>query len=410
MIEFLLGAAFYLTVFSVTPGIGTNMQTTAILVMAAAAAYALLTNRVNAVRPSATEIVMYLAGASFVILAVFGDADSVFLSIAFLAAIISISIVSRSISLEVILDICARVALLDIATVIVFDHQQALIALNSGMGGGGGIVRFMPLHFHPDLTGYVFGSSVILMARRALIASRRIERTLMLLGAFIGCVFVLAASARSSIIAMFFASAVAIVLEYGARRFFSNRWVRFGGVSVAVFCALFASRVGPYFANMLELASDSRGVGWNGNGRTDLWARGIFTLFNDPSLFIFGGGFRSSNFEAIGFQTESSYISILLDSGAFLGTAIILVFWYAPIKALRLVPPAGRRSNSLILLASFMTFLIVESTFNRYLLALGNPASLMSLVVLFGLSMQENAASSTVDAPKLFREPQHTFK
>jgi exopolysaccharide production protein ExoQ len=390
MIELLVGLACYLTVFSTWPGVGAIIQPAAICVMAIAAGYALLTNRVQALRPSVAEVVIYLAGIAFVVLSMLGEADTIFLSIAFLAAVISISIICRSISLGGLLDVFARVAILEIATVIIFDHQQASIALSSGMRSGG-IVRFMPLHVHPDLTGFIFGSFVILMARRAMIASSMVERVSMIVGAFVAGAFVLAASARSSVIALVAASGVAVALEYGLSRFFSNRWVRYGSILAAVLGAVFAGRIGTYFSRMLELESDSRGLASHGSGRIELWQRGVLTLLQDPKLFAFGGGFRSSNAEIIGFQTESSYLSILLDSGVFLGTAIILMFWYSPIKALRLVPPNDRHSSSLVLLASFFTFVITESVFNRYLLAIGNPTSLMSLIVLFTLSMQTNA-------------------
>jgi hypothetical protein len=39
-----------------------------------------------------------------------------------------------------------------------------------------------------------------------------------------------------------------------------------------------------------------------------------------------------------------------------------------------------------------MTFILVESIFNRYLLAIGNPASLLSLLVLISLSLQQRAS------------------
>src|SRR5258708_31521612 len=111
-------------------------------------------------------------------------------------------------------------------------------------------------------------------------------------------------------------------------------------------------------------------------------------------LFAFGGGFRSSSSDLIGFSTENSYTTIFLDSGAFIGAAIIFVFCYSPIKALRITSPENRHSSPLILLASFMTFLIVESVFNRYLLAIGNPTSLMSLLILFALSIRKNLTDS----------------
>jgi exopolysaccharide production protein ExoQ len=300
--------------------------------------------------------------------------------------------------------------LLGVATVIVFDHQQGMLALSSGLGRGSGITRFAPLGFHPDLTGYVFGASVWLMARRVLVTTHWLERVLMVGGALAASLFVLAASSRSSLIALFVAGLVAITIEYRLGRLFSKRWVRIGCVLFAIFGAIFYEKIAAYFIKMLDLDSSWRGVNSGGSGRTDLWARGIATFFQDPLVFIFGGGFRSSNAEQIGFSTESSYISILLDSGAFLGVAIILVFWYAPIKALRLTNSADRYASPLVLLAAFMTFIIVESVFNRYLLAIGNPASLMSLLILLSLSMRQNLASSAVPKANNWTAAQPTLK
>jgi hypothetical protein len=122
-------------------------------------------------------------------------------------------------------------------------------------------------------------------------------------------------------------------------------------------------------------------------------------LFENWSTFLFGGGFRSSNSDLIGFSTESSYITILLDSGVFIGTAMILVFWYSPIKALTLTAPAQRSSGPLVLLTSFLTFVIVESAFNRYLLAIGNPTSLISLLLVFGVAIREKAEARAARLP-----------
>jgi hypothetical protein len=167
--------------------------------------------------------------------------------------------------------------------------------------------------------------------------------------------------------------------------------VRIASVLAVIVGLAFANKIGAFVTTMLELDSNLRGVSSGGTGRTELWARGVATFFQDPLMFLFGGGFRSSNPDVIGFSTESSYISILLDSGAFFGAAVISVFWYAPLKALKIVPRAERHGSRLILLPSLMTFLIVESVFNRYLLAIGNPASLMSLLILLSLSLRPNA-------------------
>ena len=390
MIQFLVGLAFYLTFFAAS-GIGVAMQMLAVVVTAAAAVYSLIIRKFEPAPLSAVEVVMYVLGINYVILGVFGEDTAVFLAMAFLTTVIAFSVVCRSTPLEALLDTCGRVAFLGIATILLVDHADAAAALASGLHGGReGITRFTPLGFHPDLTGYVFGACAWLMARRTLVASHVLERLAMAGGALASCVFVLAASSRSSLIALGVATGVAVFIEYGFLRLLSLKWVRIAGVMVVIVGVAFASKIGAFFTRMLELDSSLRGVSSGGTGRTELWARGIATFFDDPIVFLFGGGFRSSNADLIGFQTESSYISILLDSGAFLGAAVILAFWYAPFKALRIVPHEEWHSSRLILLASLMTYLIVESVFNRYLLAIGNPSSLMSLVILLALSLRPN--------------------
>ena len=396
MIEVLIGSACYLTFFAVLPGIGPNMQVLALVLLFGAAAYAVVLNRVKAIPTSATELVMYVVAVAYLVLALLSDEEGVGISIAFMSTIIFISIVSRAISLERLMDVGAAVALLCVLTAVAIDHKGAITALVPS-GGAAGLVRFMPLGAAPNLTGYIFGGGAILMLRRALVSKNTMERIVMVGGALSSCLFVLAASARSSLIALAVAGLIAIVLEFRVRRLFALTWVKIGTVAFAVIGLVFSDKIAAYFDRMLELESETRGLASGGSGRTGLWARGIATLFEDPMTFAFGGGFRSSSSDQIGFSTESSYITILLDSGAFIGAAIILVFCYSPIKALRITPPGNRHSSSLILLASFMTFLIVESVFNRYLLAIGNPTSLMSLLMLFALSMRKNVTERVDD-------------
>jgi exopolysaccharide production protein ExoQ len=396
MIEVLVGAACFLTFFAVLPGIGPNMQVLALVLLFGAAAYAVMLNRVKAMPTSAAELIMYIVGVAYIVLAMLTEEEGVGLAIAFLCTIIFISIVSRTVSLERLMDIGAVVALLCVLTSIAIDYRKALTALVPS-GGGAGLVRFMPLGATPNLSGYIFGGGAILMARRAIVSHSTLERMIMAGGALCSCLFVLAASARSSLIALAVAAVVAITLEFGVRRVFALKWVKIGAVVFAIVGLVFSDKIGAYFDRMLALESDTRGLASGGSGRTGLWARGIATLFEDPMTFAFGGGFRSSSSDLIGFSTESSYITILLDSGAFIGAAIIFVFCYSPIKALRITSPENRHSSSLILLASFMTFLIVESVFNRYLLAIGNPTSLMSLLLLFALSMRKNLTDHVDD-------------
>ena len=403
MIELLVGVACFAAVFSVLGSLGIVMQMAAIACFLAAAAYALLMGRVSAVRTSLAEFVLYALGVVYVILSVFGEVDAVPLSIAFLCTIVAMSIIVRAVSLARLLDIGAVVSVLSVAVVLALHHTDALTALKSGGGGETGLQRFMPLGMTPNLVGYVFGACCVLLARRTIVTKSWLERFIMGGSALICGVFILAASARASLLGLVAAAMVAVFFEYGFKRTLSLRWVQLAIASVVVICAVFSERVTLFFTRMLELDSNTRGVGSGGSGRSDLWAKGVYTLFNDPMLVLFGGGFRSSNSDLIGFSTESSYVSILLDSGIFLGTATILIFLYAPIKALQITPAKDRHASAQILAAAFMTFIIVESIFNRYLLAIGNPASLLSLLTLISLSVQTRIAPVAVAQP----EPAH---
>lgn len=388
MVESLIGAACYVTFFALVPGIGSMMQASALALLFAAAVYAVLTGRVKSLAVSTTECVMYFTGVVYVLNGVFHGQDAATTAAAFLVAVLLIAVISRTITLERLLDIGAYVTLLCVATALVVDHGGVAAALTASMGQSE-FARFTPLNNVANLTGFTFGAGAILLLRRALVCKGTAERLTMAVGAFVSCTFVLAASARSSIIALFAAGAVALFLEFRLARVFSNKLVRVGTIVFAFVCIIFSEKIFAYFSRILEFDSDTRGIASGGTGRTGLWARGVASLFDDPLTLLIGGGFRSSNADLIGFSTESSYITILLDSGIFMGAAIILVYWYSPLKALRLSAPPDRHASPLVLLAAFLTFLISESVFNRYLLAIGNPISLMTLLILFSLSMRE---------------------
>jgi exopolysaccharide production protein ExoQ len=389
MIEMLVGAACFFTFFSVLPGIGTMMQASAVVLLMGAAGYAVIMGRVRQIPLCLPEWVMYVAGIAYVVLAIFSAEDSIGISVAFLATIVFMSVICRSLPLDRFLDIGGVVALLCVATALAHDRADAMVALQTSSGPAG-LSRFMPLNNTPNLAGYIFGAGAILLFRQALVAKRPWERFAMGGGALLACIFVLAASARSSLVALAAAALVAAVFEIGLGRLLSMVWVRVGIVLFTIVALVFNEKLLGYLARILELDSSTRGLASGGSGRTNLWAMGIATLLEDPGTFVFGGGFRSSSADVIGFSTESSYITILLDSGIFMGTAVILMFLIAPFMALKLTPPQDRPTSRLLLLPAFMIFLVIESIFNRYLLAIGNPTSLLSLLLLFSVWMRRH--------------------
>jgi exopolysaccharide production protein ExoQ len=399
MVEVLVAGACYLTFFANLPGIGTTMQVAALGLLAVAAGYAVLLSKVKAVPTSPAELVLYAVGVTSAVLAVINaEPGPLNYSLGFLSAMILISIVARVLPLERFLDIGAVVALLCVITSLAIERGGVLTALSGSMGRTG-LIRLTPLGNHPNLTGYIFGAGSILMIRRLIISKSKFERVVLTPAVLLSWLFILGASARSSILGLVVASGVAIVFEFRGTKYVSFKWIGIALAAAVILGLAFPDRIVAYFTRILELDSSTRGVASGGSGRSELWLRGIATLFDDPVTLAFGGGFRSSSSDVIGFSTESSYVTILLDSGLFVGVAVILVFLYSPIKALSLSRPRDRHASSLVLLASLLTFLLAESVFNRYLLAVGNPASLLTLLIMLSLSMRRKPVDEAAAAP-----------
>jgi hypothetical protein len=398
MVEVLVALACYLTFFANVGSAGTLVQVAALGLLFGAAAVAALQDKINANPVSPTEWIMYAVGVvSTGVGLLSADDGPLIYSTGFLGAVVLVSIVARSLSSERLLDIGAAVMMLCVLTTLVVERGNILTTLSASVGRNG-LIRFTPLGSHPNLTGYMFGGGSILMIRRVLVSKSMVERISMAAATLLSWSFVLASSARSSILALLAATAVALALEGRVRRMISWKLVAVGAGVAAIIGVAFPEKISSYVVQMLELDSSTRGIASGGSGRVDIWWHGLETLFDDPVTLIFGGGFRSSSSNVIGFSTESSYVTILLDNGIFLGCAVIFAFWYSPVMALRLSSSQNRDANSLVLACSFLTFLLIESIFNRYLLAVGNPTSLLTLLILFSLAIRAHSAEGETHA------------
>ena len=358
-----------------------------------AAAIAALQRRIAAIPPTVPEFVLYGATILSASVAVCHSAEpSILYSIAFLAALVLSSVLARVVSFAELLDIGAAMVLILALSSIIFERAQFVTALSITITRIG-LIRFSPFGNHPDLTGFIFGAGSILLARRAFVTRSVIERVVMLSGTLLTCIFVMAASARATVVALAFAATLAVIREFRLNK--TTMLTAFGGVAVAIVAmvTVIGGSAITYLEGILQINSRTRGVGSGGSGRTDLWNQGLATLFSDPSLLIFGGGLRSSDIPNIGFSTEDSYITILLDSGLFAGSALIAVLFYCPMKAMSLSRSSDNDRRQLILVSSFFAFLLVESIFNRYLLAIGNPMSLFVLMSIVSLAVHAKATA-----------------
>jgi exopolysaccharide production protein ExoQ len=400
MIEALIVAAGYVAYWSSSPGLDSVVRPLIFIFLLLAAMLAIMGRKVKPITPTATEWLLYALGLISAGVALVRSVDySIYYSMYFLTAIICISVIARAVPLERLLDLAALSILLCVVTTIVLDWRELMTCLSISIGKSG-LRRFGPFGNHPLLVGYVAGSGSILMVRRAYLTRSTWERWAMAGGVALAWAMVLAASSRSAVLGLIAASVFAFAAEL---RFLRGTNLGRGGVIlifIGVIAAIYLAFDSTYLQDILEVNSNTRGVGSGVTGRTDLWAKGLESLTSDPSLVAFGGGLRSSEYSVIGFLTENSYITILLDSGALVGSTLILFILMAPFSALRQSRASTDKPNTLVLLPSFFVFLLVQCFFVRYLIGLGNPTALFTLILLMALSMRAGYRESLVKNPE----------
>jgi exopolysaccharide production protein ExoQ len=212
----------------------------------------------------------------------------------------------------------------------------------------------------------------------------------MIAGSLLAGIFIIAASARGALLSLSIAAMTAVALDVRLAKGTRLKVMGACVVAAGVLALSMGSKIATYLDAILQIHSSQRGLDSGMTGRDELWARGISTLVSDPVLLCVGGGLRSSELATIGFLTENSYITILLDSGVFIGGSLIFALFYALVNARRLSRDANTSdaSKPMVLLVPLLVFVLVQSFFERQLLAVGNPASLLVLLLFVSLSLR----------------------
>jgi O-antigen ligase len=390
MTEALIVAGCYLAFWSNASRLGPLARPMIFVFLFAACALAIATGRVKRIAATPLELLFYsIAILSAAVSLVRGEDYCIYYTMYYVVILVFASILTRVVPIPRLLDLGAYVTLLCLATCLALSSKALLSALQISVGANG-LERYSALNNHPLLMGYIFGSGAILLVRRVRLTQRLLERCVMIAGTLVCLAILLGASSRSGIIALTVSAAFALVVEMHVfRRLTFTRFLAglFGLAAIAFIC------LGPandYLTRILELDSTYRGFGSGATGRTDLWAKGLASLASDPALVAFGGGLRSSEYSVIGFSTENSYITILLDSGVLFGAALIVFMLYTPLRALALAREAersGTGQNLLALYATYFLFLLIQCFFLRYFIGIGNSTSLMTLFFMLSLSM-----------------------
>lgn len=380
-----LTIAFYVLLFSNDSDYALFSQLTALGIIFTIAIFDILIKRQISFVKSSFEIVLILLTlqsmlSAFCFSIIWEDTYiySIYYSFVFLMLIVSLEVVVSSRTVDELI-LAFSVALIGmLLTIVVFNYDAFITALQLN-GDDRWMLRLTPFNMHPNLVGYIFGGGAIVLGYKMYASTSWSSRALFGIFCLISILVILAASARGALVALLISSIVVFLLFFRNYRFTTIFFVFLALCIVGALIILNFDSVLLYATDLLELDSETRGLESNGSGRLELWQAGINLILSDSYRMFFGGGLRSASPEIIGFSTENSYITIILESGIFMG----VIFFWMIFKILFKVRILAIKNNELIYFGvlHILLFSLVESIFNRYLLAIGNPFSLFVLML-----------------------------
>jgi hypothetical protein len=313
----------------------------------------------------------------------FGDISLVFQTLIFLVAAFSAKYISLVRSVKSIANVFLNSIILMIVVTLVFQSGKLIESLNLVEEYGSGRIRFSPFDNHPNLTGHIFGMGCVVSFVYSywMNCKRSLHFYSMVVVCALCFLFVAAASSRGGILATTAGVGGVLFLNWFKNNNIKN--ILNGGVAV-VFLIFIAFVIfdplgeGGYISELFELNSEYRGVDSGLTGRSDNWPIIVFKSIEDVQGIFLGHGIRSWDTELQGIATDSSYVNQLWESGLILS---VLLFFVIFKKLLKLA--FGSRSFEKDVVFSVILFSIAESIVARYMLGIGNPASLLILIFLF---------------------------
>ena len=406
----MLGLAIYLGGWYVEGPTFQAVQLGAIGLFLTAGVLALLSGGTRRIELCATE---YLLGGAFLfaMLVAFlrGNPLSTAFGAMFLLVLISAGVLVRQHWVASI-DLVFRLAWIAlIISVLVVQPGEFLTSVVGTVERSVGLVRFAPLGMHPNLSGLVYGGGCLLFFQHFLATPRHHQKLFALLLSALCLSMVLAASARASLLALGLTGTVAAVLIAwrGSRR--ARVALSLAAITLLAVGIFKATAIADYLTIILDLNSPTRGTDSGATGREVIWRDGIALVFSDPLLFFTGRGVRAAGPEVIGFPVESSYINLALEHGMVFGLLMAVAFLVTAWRALGQSFATGVMNPSLFLSGLMLVFVLIQSIFNRYLIAVGNPYSLLILLLLLRLNLSPSrlpsAMASTAQGPRTFPSP-----
>jgi len=385
LISILVSSSLYVSIWSYIPGKELQVQLISLSFIVAAGFCSFLVlkkfNNFTIIEVLFLSATLLSLGTSFGI----GNIYSIQYSLVFGLFCLSLVFIVRILSIETIVKVFCNTIILIIISIFLIEHDNLALAL-SVVTTNHGLFRFTPLGMHPNLTGMVYAGSSILLIFRATYTEKNLLKLAYFLGAVMCIAFILASSARASLLGL---TLIFIMWLYKYLTNLKKINISYIIIYILVFSLIIYSifdKIFLFLSGILEFESSTRGISSGGTGRFELWALGAQGLLEDPTLLFFGYGLRSSGEGIIGFSLESSYLTLLYEFGLIITICILIRFYYISLFYLK------KRKNNLInySLALSILYLIFQSIFNRYLIAIGNFYSIIFIIIIFKGELMNN--------------------
>lgn len=252
-----------------------------------------------------------------------------------------------------------------------------------------GLFRFSPFENHPNLTGHIFGLAAVISFGSLLVPHRKVIKFSIAAVGLISLLFVLASSSRGGLFAAIIS--LGLILTIWAKdNFFerNNRWplivMLFIFISFSV-GLLLQSDIWFYLTELLQLDSTTRGLDSGLTGRTAAWPAVFNKVLEDAGAVFWGFGFRSWDTWAEGdLAIDNSYVELIHD----FGYPIAVLFFIQFLMSIRCFAAPRRIYSVAYIIVGAAFFALAESIVTRYMVGIGNPASLFIMFLLCSIDGQ----------------------
>jgi exopolysaccharide production protein ExoQ len=315
---------------------------------------------------------------------------SLSVSLILLVAVFGNAALVRRISMERLLNVSATALALVALLIVVFQIDGIVAAMTAGEERYANLFRAFDMHH--TMTSILCSLGIMLSVYQ-IISAKPWVKAVFALTLVAQIAIVLASGGRTGIVAC----TLSLLLVFVTRMRSAPPVVWVGLAAATIASLVFLDAFVATFSQLMELDSQNRGWGSGASGRTEIWAKGFDLIMADPVRLLFGSGLRTTAGESADFNPENSYIAITLESGAIL----MIVFVTSLIATIfRLHYHAGDpdKDKRLILygLLPILQFALIVGIFNRQLLSVGNPSSMIFLVVFAGSWIYVNGPRAVI--------------